>query len=116
MLRLTNLEKQWRRGSCAIVVLLAVFSLTVSVATRYCSGQSSSAGSAVRSVRSLPEHSSPERSRPRLTKTTADSMPPVVRGAVLGAPRSYPRIAPAEPLVLSFLLEESLYNRPPPSC
>jgi hypothetical protein len=112
MLRLINLDKRWSGRSCAIVVLLAVFSLTVSVATRYCSSQSSSAYS----VRSVHEHSSPERSRQHLTKSAADWIPPVVRAGVLEAPTSYPRIAPAGPPMPSFLLEKSLYNRPPPSC
>jgi hypothetical protein len=118
LLRLINLDndKPKRGISCAIVVLLAVFSLTVSVATRYCSPQNSSARSAACSVRNVHEHSSPERSRQRLTKSAADWMPPVVGTAVQEAPRLYARIAPAGPPAPSFLLEKSLYNRPPPSC
>jgi hypothetical protein len=110
MLRLTNLEGSWRKGCCAIVVFLAVTSLAVSVATRYCSPQSSSY-----SARTLHKHSSPEQARQRLTNTAVNWMPEVVRSGVLLAPSSYPRIAPAGPPIPNVLFETSLYNRPPPS-
>ena len=109
---LRNVGKRWRTIGCAIVVLLAVSSLTVSVATRYCSPASSNSYS----VKTLHKHSSPERSRQRLTKSSTNWITPVVRTAVLEAPTSYPRIAPAGPPIPSVLLEKSLYNRPPPSC
>jgi len=112
MLRLTNLEGPWRRSCCAIVVFLAVTSLAVSVATRYCAPQSSSACA----VRTLHKHPLPEQSRQRLTKNAANWIPQVVRSGILQAPTSYPRIAPAGPPIPSVLLETSLYNRPPPSC
>jgi hypothetical protein len=111
MLRLTNLEGRWRRSCCAIVVFFAVTALAVSVATRYCSPQSSSY-----SVRTLRGHSLPEQGRQRLTRDAANWMPQVVRSGVLRAPTSYPRIAPAGLPVPSVLLETSLYNRPPPFC
>jgi hypothetical protein len=95
-----------------MIVLLAVFSLAVSVATRYCSAQSGSAYS----TSTVHKHSSPEPGRQRLTKSAANWMPPVVRSAVLEAPSSYPRISPAGPPMPSVLLELSLYNRPPPAC
>jgi hypothetical protein len=114
MLRRPNLEKRWRGKGCAVVVLLAVVSLTVNVATRYCSSPSSA--SAACSARSVHEVSSPERSRQRLTKTSADWMPTVIGTAVLEAAPSYPRIAPAGQPRHGLLLEKSLYNRPPPSC
>ena len=41
---------------------------------------------------------------------------PVVHYAVLDAPAFYPRVAPAGPPVRALLIEENLYNRPPPSC
>jgi hypothetical protein len=112
MLRLTNLDSRWRRSCSAIVVVLAVASLAVSVATRYCSPESSSAYSSS----TLHKHSSPEPSRQRLTKSAANWIPPVVRTVALEPPTSYPRIAPAGPPMPRVLLELSLYNRPPPSC
>jgi len=112
MFQLTNLAKLWRRMGSALIVLLAISSVTISVATRYCSAPSSTAYS----VNTLHRHASPERSRQRLTKSSTNWIAPVVRTAVLEAPTSYPRIAPAGPPIPSLLLEKSLYNRPPPSC
>jgi hypothetical protein len=112
MLPLPNLEGRWRRASCAFVVLLAVFALTVSVATRYCARQ----GSSPYAVKTLHKHSSPEQARQRLTKNAVNWMPQVVQARILQAPSSYPRIAPAGPPMPNVLLETSLYNRPPPSC
>jgi len=112
MLSLTNPENRWRRACSALVVLLAVFSLAVSVATRYCSAQ----GGSSYSTSTVHKHSVPEPGRQRLTKSAANWIPPVVRTAVLEAPSSYPRISPAGPPMPSILLELSLYNRPPPAC
>jgi len=112
MLHLTNLEGRWRRASCAFVILLAAFALTVSVATRYCAPQ----GSSPYAVKTLHKHSSPEQARQRLTKNAVNWMPQVVQTGILQAPSSYPRIAPAGPPMPNVLLETSLYNRPPPSC
>ena len=41
---------------------------------------------------------------------------PIVRYAVLDAPILYPREVPQGPRVRLILLDENLYNRPPPSC
>jgi hypothetical protein len=112
MLHLTNLEGRWRQASCALVVFLAVSALTVSVATRYCTPQSSSPYA----VKTLHKHSSPEQIRQRLTKNAVTWMPKVVQTGILQAPTSYPRIAPSGPPMPNVLLETSLYNRPPPSC
>ena len=112
MLRLTNFDGLKRRSWCAVVVLMAVFALTVSVATRYCAPQNASAYS----VRTVHKHSSPEQIRQRLTKNAANWMPKVVQSGILHAVTFYPRIAPAGPPVPGLLLEKSLYNRPPPFC
>ena len=112
MLNLTNIEGRRRRASCAFVVVLAVFALTVSVATRYCAPQ----GSSPYAVKTLHKHSSPEQIRQRLTKNAVNWMPLVVEAGILQAPTSYPRIAPAGPPMPNVLLETSLYNRPPPAC
>jgi hypothetical protein len=112
MLRQTNPEGRGRRAWCAFVVVVAVSALTVSVATRYCAPQSSSAYA----VKTLHKHASPEQIRQRLTKNAVNWMPQVVQTGILQAPTSYPRIAPAGPPIPSVLLEASLYNRPPPSC
>ena len=111
MFTLTNLEGSRCKRWSALVVLFAVCSLTVSVATRYtCSRETSE-----NRVASVHKHTSPDLGRQRLIKDAACWMPPVVRSVVLQAPSSYPNIAPAGPPMPSALLEESLYNRPPPS-
>src|ERR1700686_5246699 len=109
MQRLTNFEGTWRRSWWAIVIFLAVTALAVSFSTRYCSARNSSY-----SARTLHKHSSPEQSRQRLTKNAANWMPHVMQNGVLEPPTSYPRVAPAEPPIVTVLLDTSLYNRPPP--
>ena len=41
---------------------------------------------------------------------------PVAKVTVAQAPRFYTRVAPTGPPLLTLLLEEKLYNRPPPAC
>lgn len=41
---------------------------------------------------------------------------PVLVFSVLPAPSFYPRVAPAGPPLPSLNFDETLYNRPPPSC
>src|SRR3984957_20778869 len=96
---------------CAMVVLVAVCALTVSLATRY--GGPWTASSHV--VSSVHGHSSVDAKRQHLTKNAATWVPPLVCFDPLGSPDFHPRIAPAGPPVPGLRLEESLYNRPPPS-
>jgi len=107
----SHFEDQPRKIWCGLVVLLAVCSLTLSVATRYSSPWDGSSG-AVKTVRT---NSSPEAKRQRLAKNAADWMPPVACFGVLQSPTFYPRVAPAGPPVPSLRFDESLSNRPPPS-
>src|SRR5579863_2259555 len=108
MLRLTNLDDPRRRCFGAIIVLFAVCTLTVRVATRYCfsSGLSNS-------TVTVQKHASPRSAHqqitPRLTKTAPAWMPPIVRSAVFYAPSFYPRVAPAGPPLPGLVFEESLY-------
>jgi hypothetical protein len=108
---LRHFEDQWRKSWCAVVVLAAVCSLTVSVATRYSSSWDVSAPK----VKTVEAHPTPEAKRQRLDKDAANWVPPLVGFDVLQSPSSYPRTAPAEPPAQNLLLEESLFNRPPPS-
>jgi len=109
MLALINCEDSRQRCWCAALVLFAICTLTVSVATRY-TVTPGLGGSAC----SLRKHSSPEPSRQRLMKGAATWVPPVACSAVFAAPSSYPRLAPAAPLIPALFFEKSLYNRPPP--
>jgi hypothetical protein len=94
-----------------VVVLAAVCSLVVSVATRYSSSWDVSAPT----VKTLRAHTTPEAKRQRLDKDAANWVPPLVGFDVLRSPSSYARTAPAQPPAQNLLLEESLFNRPPPS-
>jgi hypothetical protein len=108
---LRHFEDQQRKGWCAVVVLAAVCSLTVSVATRYSSSWDVSAPT----VKTVQAHTTPEAKRQHLDKDAANWVPPLVCFDALRSPSSYPRTAPAEPPTQNLLLEESLFNRPPPS-
>jgi hypothetical protein len=96
---------------CALV-LLAVCSLTVNVATRYSVSISSHLSTGQKRVTSH----SPSETRQRLNKTATIPVTPVSRLlAVLEVSDFYPRFAPGGPPVHTLCLEQSLYNRPPPS-
>src|SRR5262245_54084741 len=92
----------------ACVVCLLVLSLTVSVATRtfrlsFAHGRGLVSGSP----------------HPRLQHPDRDCLlrvPPTPLWAVYEAATFYPRLAPAGPPLPSQLLDDVLYNRPPPSC
>jgi hypothetical protein len=109
---LLNHFKAQRRKICtAVVVLVAVGSLTVSLATRYyCPWDASS-----NTVRTIQTHTAPDAKKQRLTKNAATWMPPVFSFAVLQVPSFCPGIAPVGPPVRSLVCDESLYNRPPPA-
>lgn len=94
-----------------MVVLVAVCALIVSVATRY----SSTCEASSIAVKAGQIHTSAEAKRQRLAKDAIGWNPPVIQFSVLQSPSSYPRIAPAGPPIPGLVLEESLYNRPPPS-
>ena len=109
---LRHFEDQWRKTWCAAVVLAAVCSLTVSVATRYSSSWNVSAPT----VKTVQAHATPETKRQRLDKDAANWVPPLVCFDALRCPSSYRQTAPAEPPTQNVLLDENLFNRPPPSC
>ena len=108
---LRHFEDQQRKTWCAVVVLAAVCSLTVSLATRYSSSWDVSAPK----VKTVEAHPTPEAKRQRLDKDAANWVPPLVCFDVSRSPSSYRQTAPAEPPTQNILLEESLFNRPPPS-
>jgi hypothetical protein len=108
---LRHFDNGRRKSWCAVVVLAAVCSLIVSVATRYSSSWDVSAPA----VKTLRGHTTPEAKRQRLDKDAADWVPPLVGFDVLRSPSSYPRTAPAQTPAQNRFLEESLFNRPPPS-
>jgi hypothetical protein len=108
---LKHFEDRRRMSWYAVVALAAVYALTVSVATRYCSPWDVSAPT----VKTVQGQATPEANRQRLAKDAANWVPPLICFDVSRSPSSYLRIAPAEPATQRVLFEESLFNRPPPS-
>lgn len=104
-LRLTmHRQPRWR----ALVILLAICGLTVSLATRTFRltiphGVTAQSGDS-------------QAMRQHLDCDAAQWAPPVPVLSALRAPVFYPRVAPAGPLIPAVLFDESLSNRPPPSC
>jgi len=90
------------------VIVLAVCGLTVSLATRVFR-------------LSLVHHTTTVQSgaaravRQHLNKDAAMWRPPVTK-VVFEVVSFYPRVSPAGPPIPSLIFDESLYNRPPPSC
>jgi len=111
MLHPTNPNGSGIKRWWALMVLLAVCSLAVSVATRYTSAPAGP-DSATTSVRN---HVAPEPGRQRLLQNAATWIPPVICPVVFQVPLSYSRVVPVGVRVPNLLLEENLYNRPPPS-
>ena len=90
------------------VVALAILSLTVSLATRTFG---------VNIPNSISVHeASAQGTRQHMDRDSVGWVPPVPVLTALQAPTFYPHVAPAGPPLPSLFLEESLYNRPPPSC
>lgn len=111
MLRLTNPDTQSRKICGTLLVLVAVCSLAVSVTTRYGSSEYSSPSKTL----VVQQHGSSGPSRQRLTQASANWPPPVVRYEMLELPAEHSSLTPIEHPAVSTFLEESLYNRPPPS-
>jgi len=111
MLSVTNRET----GRCArwgaVMVLVAVCSLAISLATRY----SSAAIPFESASKTLQKHTTEQPSRQRLTNNAATWIPPVVVSALFYMPSTYPRVATSGPEVPSTTFVSSLYYRPPPS-
>jgi hypothetical protein len=105
-----NHENRRHQFWCAVVVVLAVCSLTVSVTTRYCSP-----GGSISVATTLHNFASIEHGRQRLLKYAPLWGPPVVRCAMFGGPISSPHLAPASPPILDAICDKCLYNRPPPA-
>jgi len=96
------------RGWYVLVVIVAICGLTFSLATRtfrltITHGVTAEGGNS-------------QAMRQHLDRDAAPPVPPVPVLSTLHAPVFYPRFAPAGPPIPSVLFDESLSNRPPPSC
>src|SRR5579864_695308 len=109
MLRLSNPKNLSRKRWCTAIVLLAVCTLTLSVATRY-----SVCPSATNQGQVVHNHQSWSGLQ-RLLNNATTWIPPLVESAIFHDPKSYPHVVESRPRIVSVLLEKNLYNRPPPS-
>ena len=109
MVRLGNPKSVSRRKKhwCWTVIVLAIVGLTASLATRTFRLKMSSG------VRAYSAAS--DGMRQHLDGDAVRWLPPVSVCIQLEAPRFYPRLAPAAPILPGLNFEVSLYNRPPPS-
>jgi hypothetical protein len=110
MLRLTNPDSPRGKAFSAMLVLVAVCSLAISVATRYCAPEYPSAAKTTVTHK----HASSEPGRQRLTQSTANWLPPVVQDDSLESPIQYQPVTAIQPPIISSFLGQSLANRPPP--
>lgn len=110
MFHLNNLEPRRSKRWWVAVALLAVCSITVSVATRY-SVPGKASDSKVTTVRN---HVDIEPIRQRLLNNAASWMPPVVGSAILAHKETLHRVLWIDPPAPRVFFEESLSNRPPP--
>lgn len=114
MLRLTDQENGRCARWCALVVLVAVCSLAIHVATRYGSVQAAASQASV-AVQKSNSFSSHEPGRQRLTKDAANWLPPVLAWVNSHQPAREPRTVAVDPAIPNLTFDSSLYYRPPPT-
>jgi hypothetical protein len=61
------------------------------------------------------QSNSPQAMRQHMDRDAVRWAAPVAKITVAPVPTFYPRVAPAGPPVPTFLIEENVYNRPPPA-
>lgn len=110
MLSLTNKKSGECARWCALVVLIAIFSLAISVATRY----GSSHGPSTSTIKTSHRYSSQPPGRQRLTKDAANWVPPAINCVQLQAPARPARMPSVGSAVPNPSFASSLYYRPPP--
>jgi hypothetical protein len=98
------------RGWRGALIVLAICSLTVSVATRFWAS-STSQSQTVNSV----AHRSVDPKRQHLNKDACRWVPSSATFSVFAPAEIETRLAPAGPLLPKHVFSDSLYNRPPPS-
>ena len=108
MIARIHFEQRRRVNRYVAVVLIAVYSLTVNLLTRYVSPGSSS----VHSVKTLQKQITPDAQRQRLADDAANWVPPAFFRILL-TPSLCVLVAPGVQ-VASLLLTENPYTRPPP--
>lgn len=104
----TSRRDRQRPGWCFLVVVLAIFALSASLATR------TSVPTEFHGTTAL--SASAQATRQHLDGDAIQWVVPTPVLTALEAPSFYPRFSPAGPPLPNLLFDESLYNRPPPSC
>jgi hypothetical protein len=94
----------WRLAFVSVVIVTLVLTL----ATRTFPGTTSHSP--------VVQSNSPQAMRQHMDRDAVRWAAPVANMVVSQAPTFYPRVAPAGPPLPTLLLEENLYNRPPPAC
>jgi hypothetical protein len=110
MLSLTNKKNGGCARWCALVVLTAIFALTISVATRYGSAE----GPSTSTVKASHRFSLQPQARQRLTKDAANWVPPTVDCVSWHAPARPARVASVGSAIPNPSFASIPYYRPPP--
>jgi len=97
---------RWHWGFVSVVM----FSLVVTLATR------NFGDATLHALHATVQSHSPQATRQHMDSDAVGWAPPVSEIAQDHAPTFYARVAPTGPPLPTFLLEENLYNRPPPTC
>jgi len=99
-------DRGWQDG----LIIIAICSVTLSVATRFWA-PSTSSSYIVKSTDRRPA----EPKRQHLDRDASRWLAPSASFSIIEPGTIETRLAPAEPLLPKHLLSDSLYNRPPPS-
>jgi hypothetical protein len=104
------------RDCFGLLIVAVICSLTFNLATRYWVSAVSQvhATHQVQVTKSL-ERRSLEPKRQHLDRDAAQWIAPIVSFSILKPASVSPRVASLSPRIQNHLLDESLYNRPPPS-
>ena len=94
----------WRLAFVSVVM----FSLVLTLATRTFCGTTSHSVTV--------QSNSPQAMRQHMDRDAVRWAAPVAKITVAQAPMFYPRVTSDEPPLPTFLIKQSLYNRPPPAC
>jgi len=100
----TRSVPRWHWGFVSVVM----FSLVVTLATRTFADTTLHATTV--------QSHSPQSMRQHMDSDAVGWASPVSEIAAEQAPTFYARVVPAGPPLPTFLIEENLYNRPPPTC
>jgi hypothetical protein len=103
-----RIVSRWHPRWYVVVIILAICGLTTSLATR--------TFRLTLSHTSTVQSGSTQAIRQHMDRDAANWVSPVPVTTTLPVPVFYPRFAPAGPPMPTVLFDESLSNRPPPSC